>query len=111
MRNINKNINDSYLDELAKECMKFVKCDTARISKPRDRMYLIIGFRRNTKDDEGIWIKDNQRIDFDYVQEFVVASGFNKEELIESVKEYQRLCGITWEQYFDELKQSNKNNV
>ena len=81
--------------------MKHVKCDTARISKPCDKMYLIIGFNRNTKDDEGVWVnQNNQRIDFDYVQESVVASGHTKKELIESTKEYQRLCGITWEQYF-----------
>ena len=97
------------LDKLAKECMKYVKCDTARISKPCDKMYLIIGFNRNTKDDEGVlWVnQNNQRIDFDYVQESVVASGHTKKELIESAKEYQRLCGITWEQYFQELAQKN----
>lgn len=101
-------IGSSYLDKLAKECMKHVKCDTARISKPCDKMYLIIGFNRNTKDDEGVWVnQDNQRIDFDYVQESVVASGHTKKELIESTKEYQRLCGITWEQYFQELIQKN----
>jgi len=94
------------LCSLAKECMKYVKCDTARISKPCDKMFLIIGFNRNTKDDEStITIKNNQRIDYDYVQELVVASGYTKEELIESTKEYQRLCGITWEQYFKELTQ------
>jgi hypothetical protein len=87
--------------ELIKQCRKIVKCDTARISKPLDKMFLIIGFNRNTKDDEGVWVnQDNKRIDFDYVQEQVIASGKTKKELIASVKEYQRLCGITWEQYF-----------
>jgi hypothetical protein len=88
--------------------MKFVKCDTARISKPFEKMYLIIGFNRNTKDDEGVWVNnDNKIIDFDYMQEYVVASGHTKKELIESTKEYQRLLGITWEQYFHELAQKN----
>lgn len=106
--NIAAVIGSSSLDKLAKECMKYVKCDTARISKPYDKMYLIIGFNRNTKNDEGVWVnQDNQRIDFDYVQESVVASGNTKKELIESTKEYQRLCGITWEQYFQELAQKN----
>lgn len=96
------------LDKLAKECMNYVKFDTARISKPCDKMYLIIGFNRNTKDDECICVnQDNQRIDFDYVQESVVASGYTKKELIKSTKEYQRLCGITWKQYFQELAQKN----
>lgn len=94
------------LVEIAAECRKYVKCDTARISKPLDKMFLIIGFNRNTKDDEGVWVnQENQRIDFDYVQESVVANGKTKKELIESAKEYQRICGITWEQYFQELAQ------
>lgn len=101
-------VKNSYLDKLAKECMKYVKCDTARISKPCDKMYLIIGFNRNTKVDEGVWVdQDNIRIDFDYLQESVVASGLTKKALIESTKEYQRLCGITWEQYLQELAQKN----
>ncbi len=105
----NTNVSgSSSLDKLVLECRKYVKCDTARISKPGNRMFLIIGFNRHTKDDEGIWInQNNKRIDFDYVQETVVASGNNKKELIISTKEYQRLCGITWDQYFDELRQTN----
>ena len=98
----------SSLDKLAKECMRYVKCDTARICKPLDTMFLIIGFNRNTKDDEGVWVnQNNERIDFDYVQENVVASGKTKADLIASAKEYQRLCGMTWEQYFEELRQTN----
>lgn len=97
------------LDNLAKECMNYVKCDTARISKPLDKMYLIIGFNRNSKDDEGKWVNNyNHEFEFDYVQESVVSSGYTNEELIESTKEYQRLCGITWEQYFDEIKKQKK---
>lgn len=86
----------SALNRIAAECRKYVKCDAARISKPLDIMFLIIGFNRNTKDDDGVWVnQDNERIDFDYVQESVVANGRTKKELIESAKEYQRLCGIT----------------
>ncbi len=94
------------LKKLAEECRKYVKCDTARISKPMDKMYLIIGFNRNTKDDEGVWIdQDGNRLDFDYVQETVIASGTNKKELISATKEYTRLLGVTWKQYFEEIRQ------
>lgn len=99
---------DNSFNELAKECMKHVKCDTARISKPlKDgKMFLIIGFNRNTKNDEGQWVNENgEAFYFDYVQESCVASGHCADELIDSAKEYQRLCGITWEEYFAELKQ------
>ena len=93
-------------DKLISKCKKIVKCDTARISKPMGKMFLIIGFNRNTKDDESQWMKNGEPIDFDYVQESVVASGNTEEELLASTRKYQRLCGITWEQYFNELKQS-----
>jgi len=96
--------------ELIKKCRKIVKCDTARISKPLDRMFFIIGFKRNTKDDPGQFTKNGQPYDFYYMQENVIASGNTEEELIENVKEYQRLCGITWEQYFAELASATKNN-
>ena len=88
--------SETDLDKLAKECMKHVKCDAARISKLCGKMYLIIGFNRNTKDDKGVWInQDNQRIDFDYLQTSVIANGYTKKELIESAKKYQRLCDST----------------
>ena len=90
-------------ENLIKECRKIVKCDTARISKPLEKMFFIIGFNKNTKDNEGQWIKNGEMIDFDYVSENVIASGFTDEELIKSVKEYQRLCGITMEEYLKEI--------
>jgi hypothetical protein len=98
-------------EQIIKECRKIIKCDTALISKPLRKMYLIIGFNRNTKDNDSgsVWVnQDGNRIDFDYIQESVVASGNTPKELIESAKKYKRLCGITWEQYFKELKQPNK---
>lgn len=79
------------IEELIAECREIIECDTARISKPDKRMFLIIGFRKNTKNDEGEWIKNNKRIDFDYVKESVVASGETAQELIESAREYKRL--------------------
>ncbi|MEI7718263.1 MAG: hypothetical protein WCI72_00215 [archaeon] len=91
------------LDEISRECLKYIKADTARISKPLEKMYLIIGFHKNTRDDTGTWIEQNgKRIDFDYVQESVVASGRTREALIESAKEYQRLCGLSMETYLKE---------
>lgn len=95
-------------DELISRCREIVKCDSARISKPCDRMFFIIGFKRNTKNDSGQFIKNGEPYDFDYVSETVIASGYTDEELISNVKEYQRLCGITWEQYFKELSENNK---
>lgn len=98
--------------ELSAKCMSIIECDTARIAKPGfdEKMFLIIGFNRNTKDDPGQWCRDSfSKIpvpDWDYVQEKVVASGKTESELIESAKEYQRLCGITMEEYLTELAAS-----
>lgn len=89
--------------QLIKECRKIVKCDTARISKPLRQMFLIIGFKRNTKDDVGQWIKNGKPYDFDYIQESVIASGNTPEELIADVKEYKRLCSMTMEEYLMEI--------
>lgn len=99
--------NSESIDNIIAKCRKIIKCDTARISQPTNRMYLIIGFNRNTADDEGQWVKNGEPFNFDYVQESVVASGDTDEELIQSAIEYNRLCGITWEQYFKELGQKH----
>jgi len=97
--------DEDKLSTIAKECMKYVTCDTARISKPLDKMFLIIGFNRNTKDDVGIctYINNMQRVDYDYVYEKCVASGKTKKELIESTKEYQRLRNFSTEEYINEF--------
>lgn len=101
-------VNGCAFPEISEKCKEIVTCDTARISKPLDdgKMFLIVGFNRSTKDDEGQWVDDNgERKDFDYVQEYVIASGFTEKELINSTKEYVRLCGMTWEEYFAELRE------
>ncbi len=97
---------DNDYQELVKKCRDIITCDTARISKPlsNGKMFLIIGFTRNTKEDHGQWVNQNgERMDFDYVYESVIASGYTDEELIDSTKEYLRLCGTTWEEYFSDL--------
>ncbi len=90
---------------LIKKCRKIIKCDSARISRPLKTMYLIIGFKRNTKDDHtSQYLKNGEPFDFEYMEERVIAHGNTEEELLASVKEYKRLCGITWEEYFKEIQ-------
>lgn len=79
-------------------------CDTARISEAGGKKYLIIGTNQNTKDDPGQWVKNGMPIDFDYVSEKIVASGITESELLESAREYKRLSGMTWEEYFREVQ-------
>jgi hypothetical protein len=99
-----KRYTSEELAKIAERCKEHVKCDTARVLKPQDRMYLIIGFIRNTKDDNIVNCINGKLEDVDYVHEMTVASGYTEEELITSAKEYNRLCRITWEEYFKELR-------
>lgn len=108
-----KTKTDDY-SELLKRCREIVECDTARISRPLvdGRMYLIIGFNRNTKDDSGQYVDENGvRKDFDYIKESIVASGFTEDELIASAKEYVKIQGMTWEDYFGSIEGKKNENA
>jgi hypothetical protein len=66
---ISHTIKYNSFSKLAEKCKEYVRCDTIRISKPLEdgKMFLIIGFNRNTTKDEGQWVnQDNEQIDFDY---------------------------------------------
>jgi hypothetical protein len=89
---------------LVTKCIGIVGCDTGRISKPSDKMFFIAGYNKNTRDDEGQWVKNGACIDFDYIAETVVAHGKTEDELVASCEEYKRLCDMTWEEYFQEVK-------
>lgn len=95
-------------DELIKKCKEIITCDTARISQ-YDKMFLIIGFNKNTKTDDrnGVWCNElGEEIHFDYLEEYCIASGKTEEELLDSVKEYKRLQAMNWNDYI--LEMSNK---
>ena len=76
-------------------------CDSARVVKglPGSKMFLIIGFKRNTRQDEGVWSDEHgTRKDWDYMQEHCIASGHTFTELVASAWDYKRLKGrIPWE--------------
>ncbi len=71
-------------------------CDSARISAPTGRMFLIIGYRRSTKDDvEGYWMDESGcRRDWEYLDEKCIASGDTKKELVDSANDYKRLLDL-----------------
>ena len=72
---------------------KMFNCDTARIPKVMGMMFLIIGEKRNTRDDPGgRWYKNDKPFDFAYVQERVIASGKTHAELLRSARTYKQLC-------------------
>jgi len=88
-------------------------CDQVRISAPFGMLFLILGWKENTKRDRqknpdtGQWVDgEGNPIDFDYVREETVASGKNEEELIASAERYKRVIGMTMEEYLgEEMKQ------
>ena len=91
------------LDPLALKFMELFECDSARIAKYSDNMYLVIGFARNTKDDPGQIHVNGDPIDFDYLQEKAIASGKTEDALIDDALKYHRLCGMTMQDYLDEV--------
>lgn len=87
---------------LVRRFVRMFTCDTARIVRTGGTMFLIIGCNRNTKDDPGQWFQHRSGklpvpVDFDYVQERVIASGRTEAALMKSAKEYKRLLGINWD--------------
>ena len=86
--------------KLLNKFKKIFKCDSVRILQPSNKMFLIIGYKKNTKDDIYVWYTQNGRLkNFDYIEEKVIASGHNEKELLISAKEYKRLCNINMLDY------------
>lgn len=97
------------MEQLAIQCHDIVPCDTARISVAGGKMFLVIGEKRNTKDDSSQWYKDNEPYDFDYIAERTVASGETVEQLLASAYEYVRVSKMSMEEFLREKLQDNNN--
>jgi hypothetical protein len=69
------------------------KCEHVRLSSPlKERIFLITGVKRNTKQDQGVWKDQNGNIkNWDYILEQAVASANSVNELISSAKRYKSL--------------------
>lgn len=74
-------------------------CDEVRITKPCNRLFLILGWNRRTK--KGEWLRNGEPIQFGYLEEKAVASGDTEEELVESAEEYKRVLDGGWRYYFE----------
>lgn len=79
--------NRTYLQTLTR---KF-GCDQTRIVKACGKLFLVLGWKRNTKQDAGQWYKNGRPIDFDYIKEMCVASGSIMAELKKSALEYEKV--------------------
>lgn len=85
--------------QLLARCRRIVKCDTARIARTGGKLYLIIGFNRTRGTMQANGTGNGEPYDYPYVEEHTIASGATEQELLASVREYRRLCGMTMEEY------------
>lgn len=91
-------------ETLAERYRKLLDVDNVRFSCLADKVFLIVGTKRNTKDDLGFWIDESgNEKNWDYLVEKVVASGRTEKELDNSVNKYLYMCDITMEQYLEDL--------
>lgn len=86
----------------------FPDADNIRISDPVDTMFAIVGEETSTGDDTGQWTRfdpdegEYKDIDFNYLDETIVASGDTVDEIMESAKHYKRLQDMSYEEYLKE---------
>lgn len=78
-------------ETLINKTIELIGCDKARISSPGSTHFMIIGYRRNTKEDSGQWVQNGKTFDFDYFREYCIASGETYGELWEDVEKYAEL--------------------
>lgn len=94
--------------KLLRKFKRMFKCDSVRISKPYDTMFIVIGFKKNTKDrSEGVWFQNGEPLDFDYIEEKVIATGKTEEELIKSAKFFKKIQNMSMNEFL-ELKNREK---
>lgn len=88
--------------DLALECVDLVKCDVARISKPGNSMFLIIGYKREECPEIEFVIDNYSHSDVSHgiFDERVVASGDTREKLIENTKKYVKFSKMDMAEYF-----------
>lgn len=66
--------------------IELLGCDTARIFTPHRMHFMVIGERRNTKNEPGQWMKNGTPYDFDYIAEKVIAKGRTYKALWENIQ-------------------------
>lgn len=85
-------------EELADRFQAMFGCDEVRLLSPLgERVFLILGWRRRS---EGEWHRNGEPVDFDYLEEMVVASGSTDEQLVASAERYKALRDGGWREFF-----------
>jgi hypothetical protein len=79
--------------QLIEKAKKLLPCDSARIVdfEHTTRLFLIVGWNRHSKNE---WSKNNEPVEFDYLEERTVANGLSLQELRDSFAYYLRLLKL-----------------
>ena len=78
--------------KLAARFRRMFKCDQVRVTAPCGRLFLILGWSCNTRQDKSSqWYRNGKPVHFDYVSEQVVANGCDIDRLIASAEHYHNL--------------------
>lgn len=81
--------NGRNLQRVVRWAVRLFKCDTARVTAPVRKKFLVIGWNKRS---EGQWHNQNgEPQNFDYVQESVIACGWTWDALQQSARRYKRL--------------------
>jgi hypothetical protein len=64
------------------------ECENVRIISPVDTFYVIIEEEKSTKNDPGQWLKNDNPVDFEYLDETIIGCGETLKDLLDSAKEH-----------------------
>lgn len=89
--------------KLKRKFIKMFNCNRVEILKFCGTMFLVVGNKKNTKNNSNGWCDETgKRKDFEYIERTAIAHGKTIKKLIESAKEYKRLCKMTMLEYLKE---------
>jgi len=78
-----------------------LKADRCRIKRVGEKLFMQIGFKRDTRDNRtGFWTDEKGEVKhFVYVEWQTIANGKDRHELTESAMRYLRVSKMTMEQF------------
>lgn len=95
--------------EIIQKCAEIIEFDTARIVRIEGTLYFIIGQAQDTREDLGqmyrLWRGRWIPYDYAYIKETTIAYAKTEDELIEAVKRWKHLSDMTWDQFFEQMKE------
>ena len=107
-------LNLTYLLNECKDILSDIspKIDTYEIENVNNTLFLIIGYKKHTKDiHDSITIDEHgNRVDYAFTERTVIASGLDSDSLIASVKYYTNIYNMPMADYVKLLIHCNSFN-